>query len=97
MKKMRRPETVECNAAGLNEVHYRLDPELFRVEDFGDEKILVMKHVECESYDDNPLDEYFVRWAKDRGLDLERIADVVREDVEGQMLIAILAERLQGR
>ena len=96
MKKMRRPEAVPFGTA-VNEVSYRLDPEMFRVDEHGEDKFLVMRHVECESYADNPLDEYFIRWAKDRGLDLERIADVVREDVEGQMLIAILAERLQGR
>ena len=96
MKKMRRPKAVPFGVES-NEVSYRLDPELFRVDEHGEEKYLVMRHVECESYMDNPLDEYFVRWAKDRGLDLERLEEVVREDVEGQMLIAILAERLQGR
>jgi hypothetical protein len=81
----------------VNERMYKLNPEFFRVDEFGEAKYLVLRHVETEAPPRPVMEEFFMGWCKDRGLDLDRMEDIILEEVEAQMLGKILIDRLLGR
>ena len=76
---------------------YKLNPEFFRIDAFGEEQYLVLRHVETEAPPSPVMDEFFLQWCKDRNLDLARMEDIILEEVEEQMLVKILTDRLLGR
>lgn len=87
-------ETARLNG----ERHFPLNPNLFEViyNEHGFQT-LVMKDVEIELIDEQPLNEDFKQWLDDRGIMQGAILDAVFAEVEQQQVVKLLAERLLDR
>lgn len=80
-----------------SERHFRLNPDLFTVIEDGDGQTLIMRQVFVEPMFEQPFNEDFERWMKDRSMNIDYIMEAVQIEVENQQMVRMLSDRLLAR